>query len=111
MLGREAYHNPWLMATWDEQFYGTNTPSEITRESIEEQMVQYMEREKAAHGTPWPAIARHMLGLRHGLRGARHWRQVWSNQNLRDLPAREVMMLAHALSFESDVLAPAVSLA
>ena len=111
MLGREAYHNPWLMATWDAQFYGANAPSEITRESIEEQMVQYMDREKAAHGTPWPAIARHMLGLRHGLRGARHWRQVWSNQNLRDLPASEVMKLAHALSFESDVLAPAASLA
>ncbi|HRH06676.1 MAG TPA: tRNA dihydrouridine(20/20a) synthase DusA, partial [Burkholderiaceae bacterium] len=104
-------HNPWLMATWDEQFYGANAPSEITRESIEEQMVQYMEREKAAHGTPWPAIARHMLGLRHGLRGARHWRQVWSNQNLRDLPPSEVMKLAHAVSFESDVLAPAASLA
>ena len=122
MLGRQAYHNPWLMATWDEMFFTSHVrpepacgfrqaQPERTRESVEEQMVQYMERENAANGTPWPAIARHMLGLRHGLRGARHWRQVWSNQNLRDLPAREAMKLAHALSFESDELAHVASLA
>lgn len=59
-------------------------------------MVRYMEREVAQHGTPWPAIARCMLGLRHGLRGARRWRQVWSDHKLKHLPPREVWRLAHA---------------
>jgi tRNA-dihydrouridine synthase A len=93
MVGREAYHNPWWMADWDAVFYGA-APSGITRDSVEEQMVHYMEREAAAYGTQWPSIARHMLGLRHGQSGARLWRQVWSDHRLKTLPAREVWDMA-----------------
>jgi tRNA-dihydrouridine synthase A len=35
-----------------------------------------------------------MLGLYHGQRGARLWRQVWSNHKLKPLPPREVLSLA-----------------
>ena len=70
------------------------TRKPLTREQVEEQMVAYMEREAAAHGTPWYSIARHMLGLRHGLPGARRWRQVWSDHRLKTLPAREVLARA-----------------
>jgi tRNA-dihydrouridine synthase A len=35
-----------------------------------------------------------MLGLRHGLPGARKWRQIWSDHRLKALPAREVWALA-----------------
>jgi tRNA-dihydrouridine synthase A len=93
MVGREAYHNPWLLASWDEAFFGA-APSLSTRESIEAQMVTYMEREQAAHGTTWGTIARHMLGLRHGLAGSRRWRQVWSDHKLKALSPREVMAIA-----------------
>jgi len=93
MLGREAYYNPWLLSTWDEQFYG-DAPSTVTREAVEEAMVAYMEREAVEDGTPWYAIARHMLGLYHGQRGARYWRQVWSNHKLKPLPPREVWAMA-----------------
>ena len=89
MVGREAYHNPWWLAEWDAQFYGT-AHIEKTRDSVEAQMVDYMERQAAEHGTPWYAIARHMLGLRYGQAGARLWRQVWSDHRLKELPAREV---------------------
>jgi tRNA-dihydrouridine synthase A len=91
MVGREAYHNPWWLAQWDAQFYGDSASREgITRDSVEAQMVQYMQREHAAKGTPWYSIARHMLGLRHGQPGARLWRQVWSDHRLKTLPAAEV---------------------
>ncbi len=101
MLGREAYHNPWWLSQWDAQFFpadagitrGTTPP---TRESVEADMVVYMQQELASHGTPWPSIARHMLGLRHGLPGARRWRQIWSDHKLKMRPAHEVMALAHA---------------
>jgi tRNA-dihydrouridine synthase A len=95
MVGREAYHNPWLMRDWDATFYG-EPGCEQTRESVERQMVDYMAREAALHGTPWSTIARHMLGLRHGLPGARRWRQVWSDHRLKSLPPAEVATLAHA---------------
>jgi tRNA-dihydrouridine synthase A len=94
MIGREAYHNPWILTGWDEAFYGA-AASTLTRDGVEEQMVDYMMREAAENGTPWSTIARHMLGLRHGLPGARRWRQVWSDHHLKTLPAREVWNLAH----------------
>lgn len=93
MVGREAYHNPWLLTSWDEAFYGAPA-STLTREAVEEQMVAYMEQEAIEDGTPWYAIARHMLGLRHGLRGARRWRQIWSDHRLKPLPPREVWAMA-----------------
>ena len=91
MLGRAAYHNPCWLASWDAAFFEVGLAEPIptrpepvealTRERIEEQMCDY--------------LARHMLGLRHGLPGARHWRQVWSDHKLKELSAREVMARAH----------------
>jgi tRNA-dihydrouridine synthase A len=99
MLGREAYHNPWWLAEWDARFFNAADTS-ATRESIEAQMCDYMVREAAAHGTPWASIARHMLGLRHGLAGSRRWRQVWSDHQLKSLDPHTVMALAHQPSAE-----------
>ena len=105
MLGREAYHNPWWLTQWDRAFFGDREAGEgtgqgsgtgepvMTRDSVEAQMVDYMERE-AAHGTHWYSVARHMLGLRHGQPGARRWRQVWTDHRLKHLSAREVMAIA-----------------
>ena len=93
MVGREAYHNPWWLARWDALYYGAPETT-LTREAVEAAMVEYMVREAAEHGTHWYSIARHMLGLRHGLPGARRWRQVWSDHRLKDRPSHEVMALA-----------------
>lgn len=95
MVGREAYHNPWWLAGWDATFFG-EAVVERTREDIEASMCDYMAREAAEHGTPWSNIARHMLGLRNGLPGARRWRQVWSDHRLKALAPHAVMALAHA---------------
>ncbi len=97
MIGREAYHNPWWLAAWDAQYFGQSALT-ITREHIEQQMCDYMAREQLASGTPWSNIARHMLGLRNGLPGARRWRQVWSDHRLKTTPPHEVMRLAQLAS-------------
>jgi tRNA-dihydrouridine synthase A len=94
MVGRAAYHDPWWLAQWDSRYYGEGPDPARTREWIEDQMVAYMEREAAAHGTPWPSIARHMLGLRHGLPGARRWRQAWSDHRLKQERPRTVLARA-----------------
>jgi len=64
-----------------------------------------MERAFVQDGCPWYAIARHMLGLYHGRRGARLWRQVWSDHRLKPLPPREVLARAHAAMAQADVVA------
>ncbi|MEZ5642173.1 MAG: tRNA dihydrouridine(20/20a) synthase DusA [Burkholderiaceae bacterium] len=95
MLGREAYHHPWIMTAWDQRFLGGG-PCPLSQDEVEAAMVAYMQRELAEDGTPWSAIARHMLGLHHGRRGARLWRQVWSDHKLKGRPAQEVAALARA---------------
>ena len=94
MLGREAYHNPWWLASWDEAFFG-EPAFEGTRESVEAELVDYMARQQRERGTSWYSVARHMLGLRNGLPGARRWRQMWSDHRVKTLDPHEVMALAH----------------
>ncbi len=97
MVGREAYHHPALMACWDQRFLGAPgtddalpaEPDDDWREAVEARMVAYMDAQ-AARGTPWPHVARHMLGLWNGRPGARRWRQVWSDHHRKALPPVEV---------------------
>jgi tRNA-dihydrouridine synthase A len=88
MIGREAYHHPWQLVDWDRRFFGLASDA-IDRDQIEAAMVAYMERLVAA-GTPWGHAARHMIGLRNGLPGARRWRQVWSDHRVKGEAPREV---------------------
>jgi tRNA-dihydrouridine synthase A len=67
----------------------------LSREEIESHMVGYMAR-VVSGGEPWSHVSRHMLGLRHGLPGARHWRQVWSDHSLKHEPAHVVSNRAAA---------------
>lgn len=102
MVGRAAYHDPWLLSQWDACYFGEAPPmTAVSREQVEHAYVAYAEQEMArTAGLPkgevrWPAVVRHMLGLYNGLPGARRWRQVWSDHRLKGLSPREVMALAH----------------
>ncbi len=73
MIGREAYHNPWILAKADSELFHEDTPHP-TRHQVVEAMVPFIERE-LARGTPLSRITRHMLGLFQGEPGARTWRR------------------------------------
>ncbi|WP_374675825.1 tRNA dihydrouridine(20/20a) synthase DusA [Ideonella sp.] len=88
MVGREAYHNPWVMADWDRRFLGADEGATPSRDAVEAAMVAYMAG--PASGVRWSHVARHMLGLRHGEPGARRWRQVWSDHTLAGEPPAAV---------------------
>lgn len=76
MIGRAAYHDPWLLAAADREIFGDD--HEIpTRHQVLEAFVPYVERELAA-GAPLSAITRHILGLFQGQPGARRWRRTIS---------------------------------
>ena len=77
MLGRAAYHNPYLLAEAEEYAFGIPAPQR-TRAQIVAALVPYA-REQLAHGVPLRAIARHVLGLYHGASGARAWRRALSD--------------------------------
>jgi tRNA-dihydrouridine synthase A len=65
MLGRAAYHNPWLLADAGK-----------TRTQVVQAMKEYCE---AQPNLALRSVARHMLGLYHGTRRARLWRRMLSD--------------------------------
>ena len=76
MIGREAYHNPYLLAEFG-QFWNLDLPD---RFNIMQQMMPYIEK-RLAEGAPLSIITRHILGLFQNLPGARKWRQALSGGN------------------------------
>ena len=77
MLGRAAYHNPYLLAEAEEYAFGV-AAAQRTRAEIVEALVPYA-REQIARGVRLRSIARHVLGLYHGASGARAWRRILSD--------------------------------
>ncbi|MEQ9813766.1 MAG: tRNA dihydrouridine(20/20a) synthase DusA, partial [Azospirillaceae bacterium] len=75
MLGRAAYETPWLLAEADSRIHGTGADPAGDRFAVVETMAEYADRQRAERGTPLNAVSRHMLGLFHGLPGARAWRR------------------------------------
>lgn len=73
MIGREAYHNPWILAEADRRLFGDDHPIP-NRHQIIELLMPFVQREYAS-GTPISRITRHILGLFHGQPGAKAWRR------------------------------------
>ncbi|HET8731319.1 MAG TPA: tRNA dihydrouridine(20/20a) synthase DusA [Moraxellaceae bacterium] len=90
MVGREAYHNPWLLAQARPLFGLEDIPS---RDDILEQYLDFMAREMA-EGVPLSQMTRHILGLFQGLPGARRWRQHISENAHRKGAGLEVVRQA-----------------
>lgn len=76
MLGREAYHNPYLLASVDQQLFGCDKPI-IGRAEALRQLRPYIEQHLASGGA-MHHITRHVLGLGQGFNGARRFRQLLS---------------------------------
>ena len=73
MLGRAAYHDPWLLADVDRRLFGAPNPVDSRKQALEAYLA-YVER-GLARGIPLPAMTRHVLGLFNGLSGARAFRR------------------------------------
>ncbi|EGV50230.1 tRNA dihydrouridine(20/20a) synthase DusA [endosymbiont of Riftia pachyptila] len=78
MIGREAYHNPWILAEADRRIYGDNQP-QLSRHQVLERFMPFVEQQ-LQRGIPLNRITRHILGLFHGCPGARAWRRLLSEQ-------------------------------
>jgi tRNA-dihydrouridine synthase A len=76
MMGREAYHNPYILADVDKRFFGAvNEP--LSRHAIVALLIPYIQEQLKA-GARLNNVSRHILGLFHGEPGARAWRRYIS---------------------------------
>ncbi|MFP5441707.1 MAG: tRNA dihydrouridine(20/20a) synthase DusA [Gammaproteobacteria bacterium] len=82
MIGREAYHNPWILHDADARLFGDDGAPRPTRAQIVEQMIPYIERQLAG-GHTLHSVTRHMLGLYHGVPGARAFRRILSTEGVK----------------------------
>ncbi|SDS45905.1 tRNA-U16,U17-dihydrouridine synthase [Halopseudomonas xinjiangensis] len=78
MVGREAYHNPYLLADVDRLLFGDDAPV-LSRLDVLRAMRPYIARHLASGGQ-MHHVTRHMLGLFQGLPGARHFRRQLSSE-------------------------------
>jgi tRNA-dihydrouridine synthase A len=79
MIGREAYHNPYLLAGVDAAIFDADEERMVPRDEIIERFKPYISRQIAA-GNTLHSMTRHILGLYQGMRGSRAWRRVLSNE-------------------------------
>jgi len=75
MIGRAAYHTPYLLADIEKEiFKNENVPS---RQEVIENLIPYIKNE-LEKGTRLNQIMRHTLGLFHGQAGASYWKRYLS---------------------------------
>ena len=81
MIGRTAYHDPFFLTEVDRRWSSTwhdVSSTIVSRAAVADEMTDYARRQ-CAQGVPLRAIVRHMLGLYHGMPGARAWRRMLSD--------------------------------
>jgi len=77
MLGREAYHRPFVLSELQRALYPAENEPRPSREDMLERMARYAHGELSRGGRLSP-ITRHMLGLYGGQPGAREYRRYLS---------------------------------
>lgn len=93
MIGRESYHNPYMLAEAGERIFG-DTSQVKSRAEVVMEMIPYIESH-LAQGGRLNHITRHMLGLFHAQPGARQWRRVLSENASK--PGADIGVLLMAL--------------
>jgi tRNA-dihydrouridine synthase A len=75
MLGRAAYHDPWILSELQLRLFGGHGVG--SRDEAVHEMTRYLARQRAL-GVPVKHVSRHVLGLYHGMPGAKCWRRYIS---------------------------------
>jgi len=78
MLGREAYHNPYVLSQLQARLGHDASWCAPTPAQVMERLIPYV-AERCAAGDPLASITRHILGLFAGRAGARAWRRYFTD--------------------------------
>ncbi len=92
MMGRAAYQTPFILNTVDQRYFGGADKPKSEHEIVRD-MLPYIEAHMARGGSLFQ-VTRHMLGLFHGVPGARLWRRYLSENAYKKEAGLEVLMAA-----------------
>ena len=88
MIGRAAYHSPYILADIEKEIFNNNNI--LSREEIIENLVPYV-KDEIKKGTRMNQIMRHTLGLFHGQTGSSFWKRYLSeNMCVRDADVKKI---------------------
>jgi len=99
MIGRAAYHTPYLLADIEKEiFENEDIPS---RQEVIEKLIPYI-KEELKKGTRLNQIMRHTLGLFHGQTGASYWKRYLSeNMCVRNADVQKVNHIMDKIKFNN----------
>ncbi len=88
MIGRAAYHTPYLLADIEKKIFNNcDVPS---RKDVIEQLIPYV-KDEIKKGTRLNQIMRHTIGLFHGQIGASYWKRYLSeNMCVRNADVKKI---------------------
>ncbi len=89
MLGRAAYHEPALLGQVDRRLFGEAAADVDPFQAVEAYKPYLAAR--LAEGWHLAAMTRHMLGLFHGMPGARAWRRILTVEGVKPGAGLEVV--------------------
>jgi len=95
MMGRAAYHNPALLTRVDEAIYHISPSPPFDAACLIETMCTYCDAH-IAEGGRLSEVTRHMIGLFHGVKGAKSWRQILSTRATEQGATSDILRTAFA---------------
>ena len=99
MIGRAAYHTPFLLAEIEKEIFKNETiPS---RQEVVENLIPYV-KDELKKGTRLNQIMRHTIGLFHGQSGASYWKRYLSeNMCVRDADVQKIDHLMDKIKYNN----------
>ncbi len=99
MIGRAAYHTPYLLADIEQQIFNNNDV--LSRQDVIEKLIPYI-KDELKKGTRLNQIMRHTLGLFHGQTGASYWKRYLSeNMCVRDADIKKIDHIMDKIKFNN----------
>ena len=99
MIGRAAYHTPYLLAEIEKDIF--NNKDVQSRQDVIEQLIPYI-KDELKKGTRLNQIMRHTLGLFHGQTGASYWKRYLSeNMCVRDADVKKIDHIMDKIKYKN----------
>ena len=99
MIGRAAYHTPYILAEVEKEIFDNSKI--LSRHEVIEQLIPYV-KDELNKGTRLNQIMRHTLGLFHGQTGASYWKRYLSeNMCVRDADIKKIDHIMDKIKFNN----------